>query len=120
MKQPPNDTKLKLQKVSDAPKRMKTLVRGIFDGLGITEPTPLHSVLAARVAELTIVSEELSNRLLAGDAISVEVIGRNADRLQRTLNELRKHAPPRLRVVRCEDIDEDDDEPAITRRFIGR
>lgn len=118
MKQPTSDAKLKLVKVSDAPKRMKALIRGIFDGLGIKNPTQVHCVLAARAAELTIVSEELSNRLLAGSAISVEVIGRNADRLQRTLNELRKHAP--IRVTRCEDIDEDEDVPAITRRFMGR
>jgi hypothetical protein len=119
MKQPPTDTKLRLHKASDAPKRVKSVIRGIFESLGIKQPTQLHCVLAARAAELTVISEELSSRLLAGDAISVEVIGRNADRLQRTLNELRKHAP--IHVTRCEDDeDEDDNLPAISRRFIRR
>jgi hypothetical protein len=112
MKQPPNDTKLKLHKVSDAPKRVKSLIRGIFDGFGIKQPTQVHCVLAARAAELTIVSEELSSRLLAGDTISVEVIGRNADRLQRTLSELSRHAPPRIHR-----LDDEDDEPCKIGRY---
>lgn len=115
MKQPPTDTKLRLRNVSDAPKRVKSIIRGIFESLGIKQPTQLHCVLAARAAELTIVSEELSNRLLAGETINVEVIGRNADRLQRTLSELNRHAP--IQVTHLS-TDDEDEEPRKFGRYI--
>ena len=117
MKSDATDTKLKLRKASDAPKRAKAIERGVFESLGISEPTELHRVLSRRIADLTIISEELSSRLIAGEPISVEVMGRNADRLQRTMCELRKNAPPRIWNL---SKDDDNDEPSPVRRFFGR
>jgi hypothetical protein len=96
MKQSTIDTKLKLSKVANAPKRFKAIMRGVLDGLGIKHPNELQTLLATRIAELTLASEELSTQFLSGRPVSVEVMGRNADRIQRTMTELRRHAPPRV------------------------
>ena len=106
------DTKLKLSKAADAPKRMKAILRGIFDGLGIEKPNEIQTLLATRIAELTLASEELSSQFLSGKPISVEAMGRNADRIQRTMSELQRHAPPR--VIRMGD-DENEKPTRITR-----
>ena len=117
MKQSTTDTKLKLTKVAEASKRMKAILRGIFDSFGIKHPNELQTLLATRIAELTLASEELSTQFLSGRPVSVEVMGRNADRIQRTMTELRRYAPPR--VVHIPDTEEVD-RRIIRRGYLGR
>lgn len=99
---------------SAAAKRIGTIEKSIIADLGIERLTEPLRVLCRRAAELTFVGEELSDKLVTGKPISVELMGRNADRLQRTMKELREQAAPvrlrehNARVLR--DLEGDDGE----------
>lgn len=111
MKKPTTDAKLKLSKVADAQKRIRAILRGVLEGLGIDEPNALQTLLATRVAELTLASEQLASLLLSGQPISIEAMGRNTDRIQRAIAELRHHKSPR-------EIDDEEEQPTRLQRYI--
>lgn len=79
---------------SAASKRIGVIEKSIIADLGIERLSETLRVLCRRAAELTFVGEELSNQLVTGKPISVELMGRNTDRLQRTMKELREQATP--------------------------
>jgi hypothetical protein len=99
---------------SAAAKRIGAIEKSITADLGIERMTEVLRVLCRRAAELTFVGEELSDQLVTGKPISVELMGRNADRLQRTMKELREQAAPvrmrehNARVMRELEGDDDD------------
>lgn len=98
---------------SAASKRIRTIEKTIAAELGIKRLTEALRVLCRNVAELTFVGEELSDQLVTGKPISVELMGRNADRLQRTMKELREQAiGVRLRERQLQTLNalEDDDD----------
>lgn len=102
---------------SAAAKRIGALEKSIIADLGIERLTEPLRVLCRRAAELTFVGEELSDKLVTGKPISVELMGRNADRLQRTMKELREQAglvrmrEHNARVLR--ELEGDDDEAPL-------
>lgn len=99
---------------SAAAKRIGVIENSIIADLCIERLTETLRVLCRRAAELTFVGEELSNQLVTGKPISVELMGRNADRLQRTMKELREQAiPVRMRehsARALQDLEDEDDE----------
>lgn len=103
---------------SAASKRIGAIEKSIIADLNIERLTETLRVLCRRAAELTFMGEELSDRLVTGKAVSVELMGRNADRLQRTMKELREQAGPvrirehNERVMR--DLEDDDDDRVAT------
>lgn len=117
MKRPPTDPKLKLSKVAAAQKRFKAILRGVLESLRIETPDELQTLLATRIAELTLASEELSSQLLTGQPVSIEAMGRNADRIQRTMTELRRHAPPRIWNKDESEDDGDEQTTGVSRYF---
>lgn len=103
---------------SAAAKRIGAIEKSITADLGIERMTEALRVLCRRAAELTFVGEELSDQLVTGKPISVELMGRNADRLQRTMKELREQATSvrvrehNARAMR--ELEDDDDEEAAS------
>ncbi len=98
---------------SAASKRIRTIEKSISDDLGLERLTEALRVLCRTAAELTFVGEELRDQLVTGKPISVELMGRNADRLQRTMKELREQgAAARLREHNARVLKELDDEEA--------
>lgn len=84
---------------STAAKRLRTIEKNIIGELGIATITEAVRVLCVRVAELTLIGEELSDRLVTGKPIDIELMGRNTDRLHRTMAELREQA----KVIRIQE-----------------
>lgn len=107
---------------STAAKRLRTIEKHIAGELRIDGMTETLRVLCVRVAELTLISEELSDRLVTGKRVDIELMGRNIDRLQRTMAELREQA----KAVRFQEHQrhllealEDDDEEEGNSSFIS-
>lgn len=107
---------------SAAAKRLRTIEQTISAELRIERLTEALRILVSRVAELTLIGEELSDRLVTGKPISIELMGRNTDRLQRAMTELREQATgirvrehaERMRIA----AEDDDDEAESPRSFI--
>lgn len=107
---------------SAAAKRLNTIAKTITAELRIERLTEALRILVSRVAELTLVGEELFDRLVTGKPISIELMGRNTDRLQRAMTELREQATgirireqaERMRIA----AESDDDETEPPRSFI--
>lgn len=103
---------------SAASKRIRAIEKSITEELGVERLTEALRVLCRRAAELTFVGEELSDKLITGKPISVELMGRNADRLQRTMKELCEQATSvrvrehNARALR--ELEDDDDEEAAS------
>lgn len=104
---------------STAAKRLRTIEKNIIGELGIETITEAVRVLCVRVAELTLIGEELSDRLVTGKRVDIELMGRNTDRLHRTMAELREQA----KVIRIQEhrkrlldgaLEDDDDEGVST------
>lgn len=88
-KEPGNELTLKS---GSGERRLKKLEKILLDDLDIQELTPTLKLMARRAAELTLVAEELASQLSCGNPISVELMGRNTDRLARAMKELRDQA----------------------------
>ena len=100
---------------SAAAKRLRAIEQTIAAELHIERLTEALRILVSRVAELTLIGEELSHRLVTGKPISIELMGRNTDRLQRAMTELREQATSarvREHITRTRMAAEDDDDEA--------
>lgn len=101
---------------SGAAKRLRAIEQTITAELHIERLTEAVRILVSRVAELTLIGEELSRQLVTGKPISIELMGRNTDRLQRAMTELREQAAGvrfRADVARrraLAEIEDDDEE----------
>ncbi len=112
-KEPGNELSLK---AGEAERRLRTIEKMLLDDLKLEEATKTVRMLARRAAEFFLLAESMASQLNQGHPISVELMGRNSDRLARTMKELRDQAvlvrirEQNAKVHAAMTADEDDDE----------
>lgn len=124
-KEPGNELSLK---AGEAERRLRAIEKTLLEDLQLEEATKTIRMLARRAAEFFLLAESMASQLNHGHPISVELMGRNSDRLARTMKELRDQAvlvrireqSARAHAAMAEDQDDDEVMPHPPRRVPPR